>query len=184
MECGSRHWPLGALCARKQWDAPSSTICLRAHPIRQPHGRYATICVVGRPCAPICTHTRAAQISLQLHYLLRYLAENSDETLHPCPVALPTSWWLAAQIQRWPLPHPRLPAPSEWALAGVPKETAAEERRVALTPQGAANLIKAGLSVKVETDAGALAQFSVRPAHQVSRPAQSPTPRGPLAGHS
>jgi hypothetical protein len=47
--------------------------------------------------------------------------------------------------------------------AGVPRESMDKERRVALTPQGAAALIKAGLKVNVEEGAGARAQFSVRP---------------------
>jgi proton-translocating NAD(P)+ transhydrogenase subunit alpha len=42
---------------------------------------------------------------------------------------------------------------------GVPKETAAGERRVALTPESAARLIKAGLTVAVERGAGEAASF-------------------------
>ncbi len=48
--------------------------------------------------------------------------------------------------------------------AGVPKETFENERRVAITPAGVATLTKAGFkSVLVESSAGALAEFSVRP---------------------
>ncbi len=42
---------------------------------------------------------------------------------------------------------------------GVPKETAANERRVAVTPEVASRLVKAGLAVQVEHDAGAAASF-------------------------
>jgi H+-translocating NAD(P) transhydrogenase subunit alpha len=42
---------------------------------------------------------------------------------------------------------------------GVPRETAAGERRVALVPEGAARLVRAGLEVIVEFDAGAAAQM-------------------------
>jgi len=42
---------------------------------------------------------------------------------------------------------------------GVPKETAANERRVALVPDTAARLVKAGLEVTVEQGAGAAAAF-------------------------
>src|SRR3989454_5741085 len=42
---------------------------------------------------------------------------------------------------------------------GVPKETAANERRVALTPDVAGRLVKAGLSVVVERGAGDAASF-------------------------
>src|SRR5437667_4648411 len=42
---------------------------------------------------------------------------------------------------------------------GVPKETAANERRVALTPDVAGRLVKAGLSVVVEREAGEAASF-------------------------
>ncbi len=42
---------------------------------------------------------------------------------------------------------------------GVPKETAANERRVALTPDVAGRLVKAGLSVLLERGAGAAASF-------------------------
>ena len=52
-----------------------------------------------------------------------------------------------------------VPTSRNFVAAGVPKETADQERRVALTPAGAATLIKAGLSVNVEKGAGALAQF-------------------------
>ena len=45
---------------------------------------------------------------------------------------------------------------------GVPKETAAKEQRVALTPQGAAALAKAGFNINVENNAGSAAQFAVR----------------------
>ena len=37
---------------------------------------------------------------------------------------------------------------------GIPKETKLEEHRVALTPAGAAELVKAGHQVLVERDAG------------------------------
>lgn len=48
--------------------------------------------------------------------------------------------------------------------AGVPKESFENERRVAITPAGVATLTKAGFkSVLVESSAGALAEFSVRP---------------------
>src|SRR2546422_4443007 len=43
---------------------------------------------------------------------------------------------------------------------GVPKETAANERRVALTPDVAGRLVKAGLSVVVERGAGEAASFA------------------------
>src|SRR6266508_474893 len=42
---------------------------------------------------------------------------------------------------------------------GVPKETAADERRVALTPDVAGRLVKAGLAVLVERGAGEAASF-------------------------
>jgi len=42
---------------------------------------------------------------------------------------------------------------------GVPKETAANERRVAVTPDVAGRLVKAGLSVVVERGAGEAASF-------------------------
>jgi len=42
---------------------------------------------------------------------------------------------------------------------GVPKETAANERRVALTPDVAGRLVKAGMSVVVERGAGEAASF-------------------------
>src|SRR5256714_2039310 len=42
---------------------------------------------------------------------------------------------------------------------GVPKETAANERRVALVPETAGRLVKAGLQVAVEQGAGAAAAF-------------------------
>jgi NAD(P) transhydrogenase subunit alpha len=42
---------------------------------------------------------------------------------------------------------------------GVPKETAANERRVALTPDVAARLVKSGLTVLVERGAGEAASF-------------------------
>lgn len=49
-------------------------------------------------------------------------------------------------------------------LAGVPREIFENERRVALTPAGVAALKKAGFkNVVVEAQAGALANFSVRP---------------------
>src|SRR6266566_2334163 len=43
---------------------------------------------------------------------------------------------------------------------GVPKETAANERRVALTPDVAGRLVKAGLPVVVERGAGEAASFA------------------------
>src|SRR2546425_7204101 len=42
---------------------------------------------------------------------------------------------------------------------GVPKETAANERRVALTPEIAGRLVKSGLAVLVERGAGEAASF-------------------------
>src|SRR2546425_10114259 len=42
---------------------------------------------------------------------------------------------------------------------GVPKETAANERRVALTPEVAGRLVKSGLAVLVERGAGEAASF-------------------------
>src|SRR2546428_1926905 len=42
---------------------------------------------------------------------------------------------------------------------GVPKETAVNERRVALTPEVADRVVKSGLTVLVERDAGAAASF-------------------------
>jgi NAD(P) transhydrogenase subunit alpha len=42
---------------------------------------------------------------------------------------------------------------------GVPKETAANERRVALTPDAAGRLIKSGFDVAVERGAGTAAYF-------------------------
>jgi len=42
---------------------------------------------------------------------------------------------------------------------GVPKETAANERRVAVTPDVAGKLVKAGFSVLVERGAGEAASF-------------------------
>src|SRR5437763_9786436 len=42
---------------------------------------------------------------------------------------------------------------------GIPKETAANERRVALTPDVAGRLVKAGLSVVVARGAGEAASF-------------------------
>src|SRR5439155_5167157 len=42
---------------------------------------------------------------------------------------------------------------------GVPKETAANERRVALTPDVAGRLVKSGLTVLVERAAGEAASF-------------------------
>lgn len=50
----------------------------------------------------------------------------------------------------------------------MPRETFDNERRVALTPAGVAALLKAGFkSVVVESGAGALANFSVRPGRQM-----------------
>jgi len=42
---------------------------------------------------------------------------------------------------------------------GVPKETAANERRVAVTPEVTGKLVKAGLGVQIEHDAGKAASF-------------------------
>lgn len=59
----------------------------------------------------------------------------------------------------------REPVPYERLVVGVPKETYANECRVALTPQGVAALLKAGFcAVHVERGAGAAAQFTVRAA--------------------
>lgn len=44
---------------------------------------------------------------------------------------------------------------------GVPKESFEGEKRVALSPDGAANLIKQGFRVHLERGAGAAAQFGV-----------------------
>src|SRR5947209_10468499 len=44
-------------------------------------------------------------------------------------------------------------------LIAIPKETAADERRAALAPDLVAPLMKAGLDVLVQTDAGAAAGF-------------------------
>ena len=46
---------------------------------------------------------------------------------------------------------------------GVPKETCNDETRVALTPQGVESLIQSGLAVSVESGAGELSDFTVRP---------------------
>ena len=57
----------------------------------------------------------------------------------------------------------REPVPYEQLEVGVPKETFENERRVALTPQGVAALLKAGFrAVRIERGAGAAAQFTVR----------------------
>ena len=45
-------------------------------------------------------------------------------------------------------------------IIGVPKETAAGENRVALIPETAAKLIKAGFQIQVEKGAGAKAFYS------------------------
>src|SRR6266704_302343 len=42
---------------------------------------------------------------------------------------------------------------------GVPKETAPNERRVALTPDAAGRLVKSGVSVLIERGAGEAASF-------------------------
>ncbi len=44
-------------------------------------------------------------------------------------------------------------------LVGVPRETIPDERRVALVPELAASLKKAGFEVAIEPSAGALAGF-------------------------
>src|SRR6059058_2040851 len=52
---------------------------------------------------------------------------------------------------------PERPDPDRWGermKVGVPKETAAKERRVALTPDVAGKLVKSGLTVLVERGAG------------------------------
>src|ERR1700716_3909042 len=43
---------------------------------------------------------------------------------------------------------------------GVPKETVAGERRVALIPEAARGLVKAGIQIALEAGAGASAYFS------------------------
>ena len=43
---------------------------------------------------------------------------------------------------------------------GVPKETFANEKRVALSPEATQRLIKLGFKVNIESGAGALADFS------------------------
>jgi NAD(P) transhydrogenase len=60
-------------------------------------------------------------------------------------------WYCSKQVRGKPF--------SELSVSAV-KEAFKGERRVALTPQAASNLIKKGISVKVESGAGALAQFS------------------------
>lgn len=53
-------------------------------------------------------------------------------------------------------------APRMLVLAGVPKETLENEKRVALSPAGVATLIKAGFQgVVIEKGAGAAAKFTV-----------------------
>lgn len=60
---------------------------------------------------------------------------------------------------RHPCPVPPCPSPPH---PGVPKETFPGEQRVALTPAGAATLLKAGFkAVVVERGAGAAAEFAV-----------------------
>src|SRR5437867_10242052 len=57
---------------------------------------------------------------------------------------------------------PERPDPDRWGermKVGVPKETAAKERRVALTPDVAGKLVKSGLTVLVERGAGEAASF-------------------------
>src|SRR6266566_5587394 len=57
---------------------------------------------------------------------------------------------------------PERPDPDRWGermKVGVPKETAAKERRVALTPDVAGRLVKSGLAVLVERGAGEAASF-------------------------
>src|SRR2546426_1170453 len=49
--------------------------------------------------------------------------------------------------------------PEDRMRIGVPKETAVNERRVALTPEVADRVVKSGLAVLVERDAGAAASF-------------------------
>eukprot|EP01025_Chloroclados_australasicus_P030914 TRINITY_DN3113_c0_g2_i9.p1 TRINITY_DN3113_c0_g2~~TRINITY_DN3113_c0_g2_i9.p1 ORF type:complete len:620 (-),score=105.33 TRINITY_DN3113_c0_g2_i9:100-1959(-) len=53
-----------------------------------------------------------------------------------------------------------LGVPYSELTVGVPRETFESEKRVALTPAGAASLIKAGFKVQVEQGAGAAAQFN------------------------
>lgn len=48
------------------------------------------------------------------------------------------------------------------SVAGVPRESLSNESRVALTPEGAATLVRNGVSVYIESNAGALSNFSVR----------------------
>lgn len=45
-------------------------------------------------------------------------------------------------------------------VVGVPKETAQNERRVALSPAGVEALVKQGFQVQVETGAGEESKFS------------------------
>lgn len=52
------------------------------------------------------------------------------------------------------------PIPYTELSIGVPKESYEGEKRVALTPSGAATMIKEGFRVHVQSGAGALAQFS------------------------
>src|SRR5256885_8637198 len=58
---------------------------------------------------------------------------------------------------------------------GVPKETAANERRVALTPDVAGRLVKAGLAVVVERGAGEAASFGDE-AYAAAGGTPAPTP--------
>jgi len=82
-----------------------------------------------------------------------------------------------------PTPWPRSP-PS----AGVPKEVATGERRVALTPTVVGSLLKQGFKqVLVEAGAGAAAEFSVRRGgsalhHSSQRAAAAQAGRGRTAG--
>ena len=60
---------------------------------------------------------------------------------------------------------PTLKNPQRYLVVctGVPKETCTDETRVALTPQGVEGLVQSGLFVSVESGAGTLSNFSVRP---------------------
>ena len=77
---------------------------------------------------------------------------------------------MSAKAKRftWSLPRKHVPTPNKAprylvVYTGVPKETFTEETRVALTPQGVEGLIQSGISVSVESGAGTLSNFSVRP---------------------
>ncbi|MEZ5286107.1 MAG: hypothetical protein R2712_15110 [Vicinamibacterales bacterium] len=60
---------------------------------------------------------------------------------------------------------------------GIPRECRAGERRVAATPENVARLIKLGFTVRVESQAGALASFGdddYRPPARRSSPTRAP----------